>query len=97
MATTERSRGAALADFEWDGRLHLSWDHHNNPLRYTKTRAGFLARPPQRMTPEDFERKQRLFDDGDRDVLTGSSGLDWFFVSLLQDEATDQQDNEAEN
>ncbi len=43
-----------------DGRLHLSWDHHNNPLRYTKTRAGFLTRPPQRMAPEDFEPAQPL-------------------------------------
>ncbi len=43
-----------------DGRLHLSWDHHNNDLRYTKSRAGFLHSPPEQVTPEDFEPAQPL-------------------------------------
>jgi len=43
-----------------DGRLHLSWDHHNNPLRYTKTRAAFLTDPPERMGIDDFEPARPL-------------------------------------
>jgi hypothetical protein len=43
-----------------DGRLHLSWDHHNNPLRYTKTRAAFLTDPPEQMSLDDFESAQPL-------------------------------------
>lgn len=43
-----------------DGRLHLSWDHHNNDLRYTKSRAGFLTSPPGEINPDDFEPAQPL-------------------------------------
>ena len=43
-----------------DGRLHLSWDHHGNPLRYTKTRSRFLTHPPEAIGADDFEAAQPL-------------------------------------
>jgi hypothetical protein len=45
-----------------DGRLHLSWDHHNNDLNYTRNRAGFITNPPARISAEDFEPKKPLTD-----------------------------------
>lgn len=33
-----------------------------------------------------------IFDDADKDVLTGSSGEDWFFFDTRQDRATDLKD-----
>lgn len=39
-----------------------------------------------------------VFDDGGRDVLTGSAGQDWFFANLggtgVQDKVTDPSDDE---
>lgn len=46
-----------------DGRLHLSWDHHCNPLRYGTSRAGFLTDPPATMTAADFEPPRPLIPD----------------------------------
>lgn len=46
-----------------DGRLHLSWDHHNNPLRYTKSRRGIISDPPAQLTLEHFEPAQPLLPD----------------------------------
>lgn len=51
-----------------DGRLHLSWDHHCNDLRYTKTRKGFLTNPPDKMSEEDFEPAQPLAADAPQRV-----------------------------
>lgn len=45
-----------------DGRLHLSWDHHNNDLRYTKSEAGFVTNPPDAMAHEHFESAQPLME-----------------------------------
>lgn len=53
-------RNTVLGISPGDGRLHLSWDHHNNPLRYTRTRKHFLTKPPDRMSEEDFEPAQPL-------------------------------------
>ena len=43
-----------------DGRLHLSWDHHCNPLRYGTSRPGFLTDPPATMAASDFEPPRPL-------------------------------------
>ncbi len=51
-----------------DGRLHLSWDHHNNDLNYTRSRAGFVTDPPAEMTHEDFEPKQSLVPGAPQNV-----------------------------
>lgn len=56
-------RNTVLGVSAEDGRLHLSWDHHNNPLRYTKSRAGFLTDPPATVTGDDFEPAQPLIPD----------------------------------
>jgi hypothetical protein len=53
-------RNTVLGISPSDGRLHLSWDHHNNPLRYTKTRAGFVTDPPKTMDADDLEPAQPL-------------------------------------
>jgi hypothetical protein len=51
-----------------DGRLHLSWDHHNNDLRYTRSRARFLKEPPREIGLEDFEPEQPLLPDAPQSV-----------------------------
>jgi hypothetical protein len=64
----DRHRNIVLGISPGDGRLHLSWDHHANDLRYTKTRAGFLTHPPERMSPTDFEPAQALTEDAPQRV-----------------------------
>lgn len=56
----DRHRNIVLGISPGDGRLHLSWDHHANDLRYTKTRPGFLTQPPGLMSVTDFEPAQPL-------------------------------------
>ncbi len=51
-----------------DGRLHLSWDHHNNDLNYTRSREGFLTDPPVEMSAGDFEPQQPLMQDAPQRV-----------------------------
>jgi hypothetical protein len=51
-----------------DGRLHLSWDHHNNDLRYTKSVAGFVTDPPETLSVDHFEPAQPLMDDAPQSV-----------------------------
>jgi len=53
-------RNTVLGISPADGRLHLSWDHHNNDLRYTKSRQGFLSDPPETISWADFEPAQPL-------------------------------------
>lgn len=57
---TDRHRNTVIGISPSDGRLHLSWDHHNNNLRYTKTRQKFLIKPPEEMSEDDFEPAQPL-------------------------------------
>ena len=45
-----------------DGRLHLAWDHHNNDLNYTRSRAGLVTEPPEQMGLEDFEPRQPILE-----------------------------------
>lgn len=56
----DRHRNIVVGISPGDGRLHLSWDHHNNDLRYTKTRKNFLTQPPVDIGPQDFEPAQSL-------------------------------------
>lgn len=56
----DRHRNIVVGISPGDGRLHLSWDHHANDLRYTKTRSGFLTQPPEQMSVTDFEAAQPL-------------------------------------
>ena len=35
-----------------------------------------------------------VIDDDERDVMTGSSGRDWFFADLTEDKITDLHDDE---
>lgn len=61
-------RNTVLGISPHDGRLHLSWDHHNNDLRYTKSLAGFLTEPPAEISWRDFEPAQPLTDDAPQRV-----------------------------
>jgi Ca2+-binding RTX toxin-like protein len=47
--------------------------------------------------PEGSELTPTVFDDGARDVLTGSSGLDWFIFNTDEDKATDPNDEEFDD
>ena len=38
-----------------------------------------------------------MFDDDDFDKLTGSSGRDWYFADLSEDQITDKKGNEELN
>ena len=44
-----------------------------------------------------LEKGTTVLDDEDKDQLTGSSGLDWFFFDTSLDKATDKKGNEAGN
>ena len=47
--------------------------------------------------PDGSEPDPTVFDDGARDVLTGSSGLDWFIFNTEEDKATDLSDEESDD
>ena len=51
-----------------DGRLHMSWDHHNNDLRYTKSRPGFVTSPLETINLSDFEPQQPLTEGAPQKV-----------------------------
>jgi len=55
LSRDDRHRNTCLGFSPADGRLHLSWDHHNNPLRYAKSRARFLTKPPPQLSAADIE------------------------------------------
>ena len=56
-------RNTVVGASRQDGRLHLSWDHHCNPLRYTRSKTGFLTHPPETLSAADFEPAQPLIPD----------------------------------
>ena len=51
-----------------DGRLHMSWDHHNNDLRYTKSRPRFVTSPQETIYLSDFEPQQSLTEGAPQKV-----------------------------
>lgn len=60
LSADDRHRNTCLGVSAADGRLHLSWDHHNNRLNYARSVAGFLARPPLKLTAADIEPARPL-------------------------------------
>ena len=60
LSSDDAHRNTCLGISPQDGRLHLSWDHHNNPLRYARSRAGFLTNPPPQMSADDIEPQQPI-------------------------------------
>ncbi|HPM83023.1 MAG TPA: BNR repeat-containing protein [Candidatus Anammoximicrobium sp.] len=60
LTSDDAHRNTCLGISLQDGRLHLSWDHHNDPLRYTRSRAGFLTDPPPQISPDDIEPPQPI-------------------------------------
>ncbi len=63
LSSDDTHRNTCLGVSAKDGRLHLSWDHHNNPLNYTRSVAGFLTNPPPRISEEDIEPRQSITAD----------------------------------
>lgn len=63
LSADDGHRNTCLGISPADGRLHLSWDHHNNPLNYAKSRAGFLTDPPERLSAEVIEPRQAVSAD----------------------------------
>jgi hypothetical protein len=56
-------RNTVVGVSEQDGRLHLSWDHHCNQLRYGTSRPGFVTNPPETIRADDFEPPRPLIPD----------------------------------
>jgi hypothetical protein len=63
LASNDGHRNTCLGVSAADGRLHLSWDHHNNPLRYTRSRVAFLTDPPATMCAADIEPARPMLAD----------------------------------
>ncbi len=63
LSSNDRHRNTCLGVSSSDGRLHLSWDHHNNQLRYARSRAGFLSRPSPRLTAAEIEPARPMLAD----------------------------------
>ncbi len=63
LSSDDRHRNTCLGVSAADGRLHLSCDHHNNPLRYARSRAGLLTDPPPRLEADDFEPATPMLAD----------------------------------
>lgn len=63
LKNNDGHRNTCLGVSAADGRIHLSWDHHNDQLRYTKSRAGLLTDPPKRLTVADIEPRQAMLSD----------------------------------
>lgn len=68
LSSRDGHRNTVVGISPVDGRLHLSWDHHNNPLHYTKSRTGFVTDPPVHISPDDFEPEQELTPDAPQSV-----------------------------
>lgn len=65
---TDPHRNTVLGLSPGDGRLHVSFDHHNNDLRYVKSRPGFVTDPPEAIAASDFEPRQELTADAPQGV-----------------------------
>lgn len=76
LSSDDAHRNTCLGISLADGRLHLSWDHHNNPLRYARSRPGFLTHPPAKLGPADIEAPQPV---GDRPELESRITYPRFF------------------
>jgi len=63
LSSDDRHRNTCLGVSPADGRLHLSWDHHNNPLRYARSRAGFLTDPASQLAVDDVEPAAPMLPD----------------------------------
>ncbi len=77
-------RNVVLGISPGDGRLHLSWDHHNNELHYTRSHKGFLTSPPRVISVADFEPEQPIADQEPASVtyprfVNGHEGDLYFF------------------
>ncbi len=68
LKNNDAHRNTCLGVSRADGRLHLSWDHHGDPLHYTKSRAGFLTSPPNQIRLEDIEPPQSMLADPKRET-----------------------------
>lgn len=60
LSSDDAHRNTCLGISPEDGRLHLAWDHHNNPLHYARSQGGFLTDPPKQLTADDIEPERPI-------------------------------------
>jgi hypothetical protein len=89
LSSDDRHRNTCLGISAADGRLHFSWDHHNNQLRYARSRAGFLVDPPERLTRGDIEPARPMLPDPSLETqvtyprfFNDADGLLYFFYRI---------------
>ncbi len=63
LSSDDRHRNTCLGISPSDGRLHVSWDHHNNPLRYAKSRAAFVTDPSPQLSADEIEPAGPMLSD----------------------------------
>lgn len=85
---TDTHNNSVLGVSYEDGRLHLSFDHHGQPLRYRVSEPGFVTAPPATISLADFEPAGPLIPPGaglekavtyPRFVNTPDGGLIFYF------------------
>ena len=60
---TDGHRSISLGISPIDGRLHLSYDHHNNQLNYRQSAADFLKSPPATLSLSSFSSKIQMLSN----------------------------------
>ncbi|MBI3464477.1 MAG: cadherin-like domain-containing protein, partial [Planctomycetes bacterium] len=85
--------GGTTAYDAHDRALLVILDEWNSDRNYS-TRVSNLRDDG---VPVFLKEGRTVFDDGVRDVMTGSAGMDWFFFERQQDEVTDLKEDESFN
>lgn len=68
LSVDDPHRNTALGVSTKDGRLHIVYDHHNNPINYRVSRAGYLDSPPEELSLDDFSAKLPILDPAEQRV-----------------------------
>lgn len=66
LSADDPHRNTALGVSTKDGRLHLVYDHHNNPINYRVSRAGYLTAPPRQLSLADFSAERPILDPAEQ-------------------------------
>jgi PGF-CTERM protein len=66
-----------------DGRLHMAYDHHAQPINYRYSEAGFIDDPPETLSTDQFSDNTDMF--ADPDISEGSVTYPRFFTNATED------------